>query len=925
MTGFRAIFSREIRAAFFTASGWTVLAIGTFLSGLVFILLSLIPGGPATVQPVLKISAWILLLVVPALSMRSFSDERRQGTWEILQAAPITPLTVVLGKFTALLCQLLLLGVPVVVSGGLLELYGRPDWGEIACGLLGLFLGGALWLALGMLASTLTESQLVAYLLALFTSLLVVLGSRLLPGLVGSGQADVFFALDPTRRIEDFAIGLFDTSNLVYFLVTTVGLLWLTRLMADWRPGLRPRGRGIFAGLLEWCGLILAIVAVIAIFDLPSMQRTYDLTRTRAYALDQDTITLLEELPVDDGVWTIDLLAVSEENETGVMRQVDEVLRRFDQASDGIVTSRIDPLDPESLERFESLILRLRSAYAQEVELYESTLARAVEIYSDLRLFAVETLPAFREVLATLPSETNGAIQLGEIARALTRLGVEGGELELFVSRGLESDGARPIPDHEGVRTALLTTCLFWAEQLEATVTFLQVNMIDSSVTPELRRFALAERARFQSVAEKLASVSDRLKRLPALALSEASRAIQSGEAAIVTGPGFGAAVIPSWQLFPRNAVDSPDGTVRIDRRFRGEEVLAGAIRSLLIPERPMVVLVHGEDRRMLASSSDGGDFYALADALRAARYEVEEWNVTTGERPIAAEGTRPVWLILPPLKRSGLEFSREEDALLDISRELLESGEPVLLSLGRSILPVLGKEDPWATLVSTLGVRGATDRLVLERVPVDEDTFEFRQWVRLPQPSDKVSHPVSDAVGAQALVILQPVALEVDEGSDAEVLWAIEPDEDRWLESEWRMDRIESRQVIPEEGLFEQPLPVVVAVERTIAGEDPQRVLVVGGSGWLLSTVADLSRSMGGDRRVLEAPGNRSLLLASAAWLSGLDELVAQSGGVSEFSRLTGLSEVTRRIWGVLLILVLPSDGPRTGWNHHRVSRRRA
>ena len=141
MNGFRAIFLREIRAAFFTPSGWTVLAIGAFLSGLVFVLLSLISGGPATVQPVLKISAWILLLVVPALSMRSFSDERRQGTWEILQASPITPTTVVLGKFLALLCQLLLLGLPVVIFGGILELHGRPDWGEIACGLLGLLLG----------------------------------------------------------------------------------------------------------------------------------------------------------------------------------------------------------------------------------------------------------------------------------------------------------------------------------------------------------------------------------------------------------------------------------------------------------------------------------------------------------------------------------------------------------------------------------------------------------------------------------------------------------------------------------------------------------------------------------------------------------------------------------------------------------------
>ena len=164
MMGFGAVYLREIRSAAGTLASWTTLAVAGFLVSLVFIVMVLVPSGPVTLQPVMGVSAWILLLVAPAMAMRSFSDERRQGTWEILQTAPINALGIVLGKFAANLCQLVLLGVPIVILGLILEIYGRPDWGEIGCGLLGLFLAGSCWLALGMLASTASESQLVSYL-----------------------------------------------------------------------------------------------------------------------------------------------------------------------------------------------------------------------------------------------------------------------------------------------------------------------------------------------------------------------------------------------------------------------------------------------------------------------------------------------------------------------------------------------------------------------------------------------------------------------------------------------------------------------------------------------------------------------------------------------------------------------------------------
>ena len=189
----------------------------------------------------------------------------------------------------------------------------------------------------------------------------------------------------------------------------------------------------------------------------------------------------------------------------------------------------------------------------------------------------------------------------------------------------------------------------------------------------------------------------------------------------------------------------------------------------------------------------------------------------------------------------------------------------------------------------------------------MDEDRFETRQWIRLAEPDVGATHPVTAAVGSQALVILQPVGLVAEPKEGVETLWSISPSPTRWLESEWKMDLVERREEIPQDMLLEEPLPVVVAVELETSSGSPQRVMVVGGSGWLLSTVADLSRSLGGERLVLEAPGNRGLILASTAWLAGLDELVPASTGVSEVSRIRGLSESLRTILGVFLILVLP------------------
>ena len=167
--------------------------------------------------------------------------------------------------------------------------------------------------------------------------------------------------------------------------------------------------------------------------------------------------------------------------------------------------------------------------------------------------------------------------------------------------------------------------------------------------------------------------------------------------------------------------------------------------------------------------------------------------------------------------------------------------------------------------------------------------------------------HPLARAVGTQALMILEPISLGDSDSEVIETLWAIEPSQNRWLEEDWRSEVIQQRAEIPEEARFEDAQPVVVAVEFERADGRRQRALVVGGVGWLVSAVADLSRSLGGERQVLEAPGNRALLLAGSAWLASMDELVPSSGSIASTSRIEGLSPVMRTACAVLLLGILP------------------
>lgn len=233
MNRIRAIASRELRASFLSPAGYIIVFLFMLMAGLIFMVRTFEQGQPASMRAVFELGTWLLLFLCPAITMRAIAEEHRLGTFEMLMTCPVSETEVIAGKFLAAMGFLAIMLVPTVIFVFVLERYGRPDYGELFCGYLGMLLAGAAYLASGILASTLSTSQVVAFLVPLFFWLLLSIGAKYVPQYLGEPWAGAAFAFDPDPRLRDFAIGLIDSSNVIYFTsIATVCLILAVRSLS---------------------------------------------------------------------------------------------------------------------------------------------------------------------------------------------------------------------------------------------------------------------------------------------------------------------------------------------------------------------------------------------------------------------------------------------------------------------------------------------------------------------------------------------------------------------------------------------------------------------------------------------------------------------------------------------------------------------
>lgn len=169
--------------------------------------------GQAVFQPMVPIAGLLLLLVAPIVASRTFAEEIRSGTLELLLAIPVRLPALVVGKYLAVVVTLLALLAPIGVFTFLLTLYGDPDIGPIVTGFLGLVLLCKALAAVGIAGSSLTRSQPLAAIGSLFAVLLLWFAHTGSEAVAGG----FFGALSISERLRSFAGGVIDLGDLAFF------------------------------------------------------------------------------------------------------------------------------------------------------------------------------------------------------------------------------------------------------------------------------------------------------------------------------------------------------------------------------------------------------------------------------------------------------------------------------------------------------------------------------------------------------------------------------------------------------------------------------------------------------------------------------------------------------------------------------------
>ncbi|MCE9589052.1 MAG: ABC transporter permease [Planctomycetes bacterium] len=218
MTQIIAIAKRELMALYYSPIAYVVLALFA-LGTTMFFFLNFETGAAATMRNVFEGVVWLMVFLVPAISMRMLSDEFRAGTIEMLMTSPISDTDVVIGKWLGAMGFFVTLLSPLVLLTAVLEIFSSPDYGPIFTGFLGLVLVGGLYLAIGAFASATTQNQIIAFLISLFIICFLTIIMYYLPqaSFVGGGLRTAMFYANVNHQFEDFNKGLIDIRNLVYF------------------------------------------------------------------------------------------------------------------------------------------------------------------------------------------------------------------------------------------------------------------------------------------------------------------------------------------------------------------------------------------------------------------------------------------------------------------------------------------------------------------------------------------------------------------------------------------------------------------------------------------------------------------------------------------------------------------------------------
>jgi len=230
-----AIIRKEINSFFASPIGYLVIALFLVINGLFLWVFSgeynVFDAGFADLSAFFQLAPWVLLFLIPAVSMRAFSDEKKMGTLELLLTKPISLRNIILGKYFGALLLIVIALIPTLLYVMTISDLGNPsgnwDVGSTIGSYIGLLFLAMAYTSMGIFASTLSKNQIVAFIIAVFICFVFYFGFEGLSSISSSLDLS-FFGMK--EHFNSVARGVIDTRDLIYFLSLTALFLVFTYL-----------------------------------------------------------------------------------------------------------------------------------------------------------------------------------------------------------------------------------------------------------------------------------------------------------------------------------------------------------------------------------------------------------------------------------------------------------------------------------------------------------------------------------------------------------------------------------------------------------------------------------------------------------------------------------------------------------------------
>ena len=231
-----AILKKEFNSFFASSIAYLVIGVFLLVNGLFLWVfndeLNVLNAGFADLTSFFYFTPWLLLFLVPAITMKTFSDEFQTGTIEILKTKPITNFKIVLGKFFAVVLLIMIAIIPTFTYVYYINQLGNPigniDYGSTIGSYTGLFLLYSSFASIGVFTSYISKNQITAFLIGAFTTFFIYYGFDAISSLFGNSSYSIkLFGMN--THFKSISRGVIDTRDIFYFISIIVFFLFLTK------------------------------------------------------------------------------------------------------------------------------------------------------------------------------------------------------------------------------------------------------------------------------------------------------------------------------------------------------------------------------------------------------------------------------------------------------------------------------------------------------------------------------------------------------------------------------------------------------------------------------------------------------------------------------------------------------------------------